>query len=174
MAEEKRTKRLVDANQEQIDKYDGLARKALTAGNEDDAKVFLVKKQEFMNREAELQKSYSVALENANKMREMHDKLTKDVQTLEERRKNVKSKIAVAKTQEKLNKVAGTMELTSDSMKAFEKMEAKADNMLDRANSEAELSEVPEDPSVDLEAKYTSSTASVEEELEKMKKEMGM
>jgi phage shock protein A len=174
MAEEKRTKRLVDANQEQIDKYDGLARKALTAGNEDDAKVFLVKKQEFMNREAELQKSYSVALENANKMREMHDKLTKDVQTLEERRKNVKSKIAVAKTQEKLNKVAGTMELTSDSMKAFEKMEAKADNMLDRANSEAELSEVPEDPSVDLEAKYTSSTASVEEELEKLKKEMGM
>jgi phage shock protein A len=174
MAEEKRTKRLVDANQEQIDKYDGLARKALVAGNEDDAKVFLVKKQEFMNREAELQKSYSVALENANKMREMHDKLTKDVQTLEERRKNVKSKIAVAKTQEKLNKVAGSMEYTSNSMKAFEKMEAKADNMLDRANAEAELSEVPEDPSIDLEAKYTSSTASVEEELEKLKKEMGM
>jgi phage shock protein A len=174
MAEEKRTKRLVDANNEQIEKYDGLARKALTAGNEDDARVFLVKKQEFMNRELELQKSYSVALENANKMREMHDKLTKDVQTLEERRKNVKSKIAVAKTQEKLNKVAGSMEQTSDSMKAFEKMEAKADKMLDVVNAEAELSSASEDPSLDLEAKYTNSTSSVEEELEKLKKEMGM
>jgi phage shock protein A len=174
MAEEKRTKRLVDANKEQIEKYDGLARKALKAGNEDDARVFLVKKQEFANKEVDLQKSYSIALENANKMREMHDKLTKDIQTLEERRKSVKSKIAVAKTQEKLNKVAGTMEVTSNSMKAFERMEAKADNMLDKANSMAELSQEQEDPAIDLEAKYTSSTSSVEEELEKMKKEMGM
>lgn len=39
MAEEKRTARLVEENKEQIDKYDGLARKALTAGNEVDAKV---------------------------------------------------------------------------------------------------------------------------------------
>lgn len=174
MAEEKRTKRLVDANKEQIEKYDALARKALTAENEDDARVFLGKKQEFMNKEADLQKSYSVALDNANKMREMHDKLTKDVQTLEERRKSIKSKVAVAKTQEKLNKVAGTMEVTSNSMKAFEKMEAKADNMLDTANSVAELSEEPQDPAIDLEAKYTNSAESVEEELEKMKKEMGM
>ena len=174
MAEEKRTKRLVDANKEQIEKYDALARKALTAGNEEDAKVFLTKKQEFMNKEVELQKSYTVALDNANKMREMHDKLTKDVQTLEERRKNVKSKIAVAKTQEKLNQVAGTMERTSDSMKAFERMEEKADKMLDTANSAAELAQQPSDPAIDLEAKYTSVTSSVEEELEKMKKEMGM
>jgi phage shock protein A len=53
-------------------------------------------------------------------------------------------------------------------------MEAKADNMLDKANSMAELSQEQEDPAIDLEAKYTSSTSSVEEELEKMKKEMGM
>lgn len=174
MAEEKRTKRLADANKEQIQKYDDLARKALTAGNEEDAKVFLTKKQEFVSRDIDLQKSYTVALDNANKMREMHDKLTKDVQTLEERRKSVKAKIAVAKTQEKLNEVASTMERTSDSMKAFERMEEKADKMLDTANSTAELAQEMNDPAIDLEAKYTSATNSVEEELEKMKKEMGM
>ncbi len=173
MAEEKRTKRLIDANKEQIEKYDDLARKALTAGNEDDARVFLGKKQEYVNNEADLQKSYSIALDNANKMREMHDKLTKDVQTLEQRRQNVKSKVAVAKTQEKINKVSNSMDEASDSMKAFEKMEEKADRMLDEANSTAELLE-DHDEVADLEAKYSKSSASVEEELQKLKQDMGM
>ena len=175
MAEEKRTKRLVDENNENVTKYDGLARKALSAGNEEDAKVFLEKKQEYVKNGVELQKSYEVAHENATKMREMHDKLTEDVRELEQRRQNVKSKVAVAKTQEKLNKVAGSMNDASDSMKAFEKMEQKADAMLDRANSMAELEESSSADKVeDLEAKYSSVSTSVDEELEKMKKEMGL
>ena len=60
MAEEKRVKRLVDANKEQIEKYENLAKKALLAGNEDDARTFLTKKQEYASKEAELQKSYSI------------------------------------------------------------------------------------------------------------------
>lgn len=174
MAEEKRTKRLVDENNEQVCKYDGLARKALTAGNENDARVFLEKKQEFTVAGRDLQKSYDIAHENAVKMREMHDKLTKDIVTLEQRRKSVKSKIAVAKTQEKINEVTASMDVASNSMKAFERMEAKADKLLDEANSMAELNEEVEDPSIDLEAKYESTSATVEEELEKLKKEMGM
>lgn len=174
MAEEKRTKRLLDENAEQVAKYDGLARKALTAGNEDDARVFLEKKQEFTLANNDLKKSYDLAHENAVKMREMHDKLTKDIVTLEQRRKSVKSKIAVAKTQEKINQVTGSMDIASDSMKAFEKMEAKADKMLDEANSMAELNETVEDETTDLEAKYESAQATVEEELNRLKQEMGM
>ncbi len=174
MAEEKRTKRLVDENNENVTKYDGLARKALSAGNENDAKVFLEKKQEYVKNGIELQKAYEVAHENATKMREMHDKLTNDVKELEQRRQNVKSKVAVAKTQEKLNKVASSMNDASDSMKAFEKMEQKADAMLDRANSMAELEAQSTDEVEDLEAKYNSVSTSVEDELQKMKKEMGL
>lgn len=174
MAEEKRTKRLVDENNEQVAKYDGLARKALAAGNENDARVFLEKKQEFTVAGNDLQKSYDIAHENAVKMREMHDKLTKDIVTLEQRRKSVKSKIAVAKTQEKINQVTASMDVASNSMKAFEKMEAKADRLLDEANSMAELNEEVEDTAADLEAKYESTSATVEEELERLKKEMGM
>ena len=173
MAEEKRTKRLIDANNEQVEKYDKLARKALKAGNEDDARVFLAKKQEYINSEASLQKSYNVALENANKMREMHDKLTRDVQSLEQRRKNVKANVAVAKTQERLNKVTNSMNITSDSMKAFEKMEEKSEHMLDTANSTAELLE-EKDETIDLEEKYSNASTSVEDELQKLKQEMGM
>lgn len=174
IAEETRTKRLVDQNVEQINKYDGLARKALTAGNEDDARVFLEKKQEYVNLGADLQKSYDVAHENANKMREMHDKLTKDVQTLEQRRKNVQSKVSVAKTQEKINKVTGSMDATASSMKAFERMEAKADRMLDTANATAELDTKPIDIAENLEEKYSSSKETVENELNRLKQEMGL
>ncbi len=174
MAEEKRTKRELDENNEQINKYDNLARKALSANNEDDARVFLTKKQEYVKNGIDLQKSYDVAHENAVKMREMHDKLTKDVQTLEQRRKNVKSKVAVAKTQERINKVAGSMDDASNSMRAFERMEEKADHMLDEANSIAELEGKPDDAVESLEEKYAGASVSVEDELKKMKEEMGM
>jgi phage shock protein A len=176
MAEEKRAKSLLNENNEKIEKYDQLARKALTAGNEDDAKTFLIKKQEYVTTGAELQKAYDIAHSNAQKMREMHDKLTKDVQLLEQRRKTIKAKVSVAKTQEKINKVTGSMDTASSSMKAFERMEEKADRMLNEANSMAELNAEPVDEAVSLEAKYESmaNEANVDAELEKLKKEMGL
>jgi len=174
MAEEKRVKRLVDENNEKIAKYDGLARKALAAGNEDDARVFLTKKQQYVENGVDLQKSYDIAHDNATKMREMHDKLTKDLQTLEQRRKNVKAKVAVAKTQEKINKVTGSMDAASSSMKAFERMEEKADRMLDQVNSMAELNEEPVDEATSLEEKYSRTSESVDDELAKLKAEMGL
>lgn len=174
IAEEKRTKRQIEENNEQISKYDNLARKALTAGNEEDAKVFLEKKQEYTNLGVDLQKSYDIAHENANKMREMHDKLTKDVQTLEQRRKNVHSKISVAKTQDTINKVTGSMDSTASSMRAFEKMEEKAERMLDMADATSELNEQPADLAKELETKYSTTSESVENELNKLKQEMGM
>lgn len=174
MAEEKRTKRLVDENNEQITKYDNLARAALSKANEDDAKVFLKKKQEFVNNGLELQKAYDTAHDNANKMREMHDKLTQDIQSLEQRRRNIKAKVAVAKTQEKINKVTSSMDTASNSMAAFDRMEEKADRMLDEVNSMAELNEKPKDEVSELEKKYADSDASVDDELAKLKQEMGL
>lgn len=174
MAEEKRTKRLLEENEQQISKYDSLARKALTAGNDDDARVLIQKKQEYEKAKIDLQKSYDIAHENAIKMREMHDKLTNDVNTLEQRRKNIKSKVAVAKTQERINNVTNSMDTASSSMKAFERMEQKADHMLDEANAIAELNAEPIDEAKELEEKYSSSSTSVEDELQQMKKEMGI
>ena len=69
MAEESRTKRLVDDNAAQVAKYEALAKKALLAGNEDDARVFLSKKQELESAGAGLQTAYAAAHENAVKMR---------------------------------------------------------------------------------------------------------
>ena len=75
---------------------------------------------------------------------------------------------------EKLDKISSSMSTASDAMNAFERMEQKADNMLDRANSTAELNEDVDAGIESLEDKYNNPSASVDEELEKLKKEMGM
>lgn len=175
MAEEKRTERMVSENKEQIDKYMELAQKALKAGNEEDARVFISKKQVYDARAAELEKTYLIAHGNAQKMREMHDKLVQDIQTLDSRRASIKAKVAVAKTQSRMNKITGSMESSSSSMAAFERMEDKAERMLDEANSMAELNEQPADEAAELEKKYTgASSQAVDDELEALKAKMGL
>ena len=152
-----------------------MAHKAISAGNDGDAKIFIAKKQEIEAKGADLQKTYDIAHDNAQKMRAMHDKLTNDITTLEARRANVKAKVAVAKTQEKINKINSSMDTASSSMQAFERMEAKADRMLDEANAMSELNEKPMDAAAEAEKRYSGvNDQSVDDELAKMKAEMGL
>lgn len=176
MAEETRTKRLVDENAAEIARYDGLARKALEAGNEGDARTFLAKKQQLAAKAESLTATYEAARENANKMRQMHDKLVSDIEVLNGRREAVKAKVAVARTQEKVNEFASAADKTAGVMNAFDRMEAKADNMLDRANALNELNQQPVDEVKALEEKYANagSDAAVEDELSRLKAEMGL
>ena len=176
MAEETRTKRMLEDNAGEIRRYEDLARKALAAGNEGDARVFLGKKQQLTEKAASLQATYDAAHANAEKMRQMHDKLVGDIETLRSRREMVKAKVAVARTQEKVNEMGAAGERAAGAMSAFERMEAKADAMLDQANAMAELNAAPADEAAELEKKYAASAgdAAVDAELEKLKKEMGL
>ena len=176
MAEETRTKRMLEDNAGEIRRYEDLARKALAAGNEGDARVFLGKKQQLTEKAASLQATYDAAHANAEKMRQMHDKLVGDIETLRSRREMVKAKVAVARTQEKVNEMGTAGERAAGAMSAFERMEAKADAMLDQANAMAELNAAPADEAAELEKKYAASAgdAAVDAELEKLKKEMGL
>ena len=176
MAEETRTKRMLEDNAGEIRRYEDLARKALAAGNEGDARVFLGKKQQLTEKAASLQATYDAAHANAEKMRQMHDKLVGDLETLRSRREMVKAKVAVARTQEKVNEMGTAGERAAGAMSAFERMEAKADAMLDQANAMAELNAAPADEAAELEKKYAASAgdAAVDAELEKLKKEMGL
>ena len=156
MAEETRTKRLVDENAAEVAKYDDLARKALAAGNEDDARTFLAKKQQLDARSASLRESYEAACANAAKMRQMYDKLVSDI--------------------EELNSRASGADKAADAMGAFARMEAKADGMLDRSNALSELNAKPVDDAAALEAKYAAAgnDAAVDDELARLKAEMGL
>lgn len=175
IAEETRTKRLVDDNQAEAAKYGEFAKKALVAGNEGDARTFINKKQELENVGAGLMTAYAAAHENAIKMRQMHDKLTSDIEELKARRLMIKSKVKVAKTQETLNEATQATKKISGAKSAFERMEEKASRMLDEANAMADLNMEPIDEAKALEEKYASmGNASVDEELNKLKEELGM
>ena len=164
MAEETRAKRELDECTEQINKMQSYAEKALTAGNEADARSFLEKKQQLVTTQTALQQAYNVAADNASKMRQMHDKLVKDIDNLEARRAAIKATVKAAKA-------------ANNSMEAFTRMEAKANKMLDEANAMAELNSSQEDTNIDnLAAKYDEApnNAAVDDELAALKAKMGL
>lgn len=176
MAEESRTKRMVEENAAEVKKYEDLAKKALMAGNEGDARVFLGKKQQLTQAGESLQATYAAARENAQKMRQMHDKLVEDIETLHTRQASIKAKVAVAKTQQQMAKVSSGSDRAGEAMNAFDRMEQKADQMLDSANAMAELNKKPVSQADALEEKYAqgAADAAVDDELSRLKKELGL
>ncbi len=175
MAAETKAKRELDECSAEAEKMQKYAENALLAGNEGDARQFLEKKASLNGKKESLQKSYDAAAANAAQMRKMHDKLVKDMETLQSKRDAIKTKVAVAKTQEKLNKIGSSVAGAGDAMAAFEKMEAKADKMLDEANALSELNQ-QKDSIDDLTRKYDSTvgTSEVDDELAALKAKMGL
>lgn len=174
MAEESRAKRNFDEISEEVDKYFNLAKMALSKGEENDARVFLEKKQSLEKALEGARTAYETAKTNADKMRQLHDKLTEDINSLKARRDSVKAKVAVAKTQETINKIGSSADKLRGSMGAFERMEEKADKMLDRANAEAELNKGSDSSVEKLAEKYSQGSLKVEDELQKLKESMGL
>ena len=176
MAEEKRCLKLLEENEAEIEKYNDLARKALTMGEEEDAKKFLAKKQELEANNVSLKTSYEYAHDNANKMREMHDKLVNDIQELNNRKAAIKAKAAVAKTQNKMSSMMSSSENGAKAIDAFNRMESKVDNMLEQSNAMIELNQPKIDSTEELAKRYSEAgnSTSVDIELEKLKEEMGL
>ena len=178
MADEAKAKRNLVANQEEVVKYTQLARKALEAGDEANAKVFIKKKQSLEEVGETLQQVYDVAASNSQKMRQMHDKLVNDLNELHTRKAAIEAKIKIAEAQKKVNEVAGASAANKAeaSLNAFARMEEKVDHMLDEANAMAELQMERTDDAIAAEAKYYEaiSNSKVDAELEAMKAELGL
>jgi phage shock protein A len=174
MAEETRAKRVLDECNADIEKMQSYAVKAVEAGNDEDARQFLTKKKQLEEKKVSLQQAYDLAAGNAAKMRQMHDKLVSDINELNAKRDALKAKLAVAKTQEKMNKLTSKISSAGSSVSDFENLEAKIDKRLDQANAMAELNNTGD--SVDtLAAKYDTKTAApdVEDELAALKASLG-
>ena len=179
MAEETKSKRELDECIDSINKVQTYAEKALLSGNEADARTFLSKKGELNNKLISLQQTYDMAKENSTKMREMHDKLIKDISQLNTRRDELKAKMAVANTQEKLNKVGSSVNGAIGNMSKFDEMEAKINKKLDTANAMAELNNSQKEENIeDLIAKYDNETkntsSEIDDELSELKSKLGL
>lgn len=177
MAEEKKAQREMDENEEDIAKMISYAEKALLSGNEEDAKVFLNKKIILEGKRETLSAALQAASSNAQQMGEMHDKLEKDIISLREKKQSIKSKLAVAKTKERLNKIGSSYDNAQGTLSAFDRMEQNADRMLDEANAMAELNQPKRDETEDLMKKYDAASSSdkgVNDELAAMKAKLGL
>lgn len=175
IADEKAAQRRLDECNANIARYQTAAQNALKAGNEGDARALIARKQEFEANLVDLQKTYDMAHANADKMKQLHDKLSGDITSLENRKDTIKAKVSAAKAQEHMNKVVSGSAKSEASISTFERMEAKADKMLDSAMAEAELNENA-DTADNLADKYTSgsSNVSVDDELASMKAKLGL
>lgn len=176
IAEESRAKRALDECNENIAKMQSYAEKAVAAGNDADAKQFLTQKKTYTDQLASLQSTYQMASENASKMRGMHDKLVRDIDELNARRDAVKAKMAAAKTQQHINEIGASVAGVANDMSAFDRMEEKANKLLDEANAMSELNKSTGEASIDsLASKYDSPSAdtSVDDELAALKAKLG-
>ena len=175
MAAEKEADRAVQECEEQIRKYNLAAENALKANNEEDARTILARKQPFMDNLVNLKKTQAVAKEISDKMRQMYNKQANDIQMLDSKRNGIKATVAAAKTQEKMNKISSGSKRSMASLETFDRMEDKANRMLDSAMAEAELS-ADMDAENDLVNKYVSgeSSSTVDDELAAMKAKLGL
>ncbi len=174
MAEEARAKRAYDEAAAEVNKLQAYAEKAVLAGNDTDAKLFLSKKAQAAEKAVSLQKVYESASANALKMRQMHDKLVEQIGDLNARRDAVKAKVAVANAQSKINKMTESVNDSAASISAFERMEEKADRMLDTANAMAELNATSAaDTLADAMARYGEDKPEIDNELAALKAKLG-
>lgn len=175
MAEETRCKRELTKWQDEAKKWEDLAKKAVTAGNDGDATQFLAKRNSANERVADAQKVYDAAHVNAEKMQQMYHKLESDIQLLQSKRETLKATVAVAKTQESINR-ANAKASASKTMDSFGELEDRINKRLDAANATAELDATTgHDEADDLASKYSdSSDATLGADLAALKAEMGM
>ena len=175
IADEKLAERRLTEAKAEMQKYLSAATKAVQVGNDDDARKLLAKKQKIEAQIPQLEQVYNVAHENAEKMRSMAFKLQNDIEELENRKDTVKAKMKVAKAQQMVNKAVSGTKSSEASLSAFERMEARADKMLDTAQAETELNSHANE-SADLLSKYAvggSSDTGVDDELAAIKAQLG-
>ncbi len=176
MAAERAAKRELDECSEEMEKMTDYAKRAVAAGNDEEAKQFLQKKSNLASRQTALQQKYDISVENSAKMNEMHDKLESDISSLKSRRDTLKARAQVAETQAKINKVGSSANDAGAAMAAFDKMEDKLNRMLDEQDAMVELSNTADDPTEDLVKKYEADerASDIDKELAALKTEMGV
>ena len=176
MAEAKSAQRKVDDCNEEIKKMEQYAVKAVQAGNDDDARKFLAKKAELTESLATYQKNLELATANAEKMKNLHNKLEEDITSMKAKRDSLKAKVKVAEAQQKINKLGAGADKAGSTMAAFARMEEKIDRMTDEADAMAELESGADDVDA-LAAKYdepTGAASSVDDDLAALKASLGM
>ena len=129
--DEHRAANAVEKNQQDALHYEDLAKAALRNGNEADARAFLRKKVDLASQGESLQEAYEAIHEAADKMRRLHDRLVRQINEIDERKRAVHPDNQTQEGEEVLGGAPGSLEELNN---RFEELEAA------RLAEEAELS----------------------------------
>ena len=178
MAEEAAAKRRLDEINDQSARYERYAQAAVQSGNDADALKFLEAKGQLQTKKADAQAAYAQAQQNSEHMRQMTKKLLADIQEAESKIGELKAKLRIAESKEKMQQL--TEKLGGNS--ALGNFDSLADTVQKRIDAvdakEALNAELSGDMGMnDLERKYAGAggeTSSAQLELEALKARMGV
>ncbi len=175
LANEKSAKQKLDATNAEADKWHGIAQKALQAGNEDDAKSALANEQAARTKAESQQASYDATKQAADTVRAKLADMEDQINQMKDKADQIKATSAAAKATEAANQVKD-IKFSGNTVDTFNRMEEKANQQLAKAQAMDDLNVDPiADAKSDLESKYSGAgSASVDDALEALKKEMGM
>ena len=175
MAAETAARRRVEEQQKQIDRFTLAATNAAKEGNVDNARILLAKKNELQSDLVEMEEQLAVASKNAKEVREVHDKMVADMQTLQKRKANIAANAAIAKAQETAAGVGKRRGRNSESAAAaFERLENKTKERRDKAAAITQLSAPKECDASALLTQYSGGGGfAVESELEALMASVG-
>ncbi|MBR4622725.1 MAG: PspA/IM30 family protein [Ruminococcus sp.] len=122
------------AQSEELESY---AKKALAAGNPDDARVFLTEKNTVDNKLKAVREQYDSVKETRDQAVELHDKIVRELNSAKNRLALLDARESVAQAQ----LAAGSPGDHSDLDRAFEKLEAQADAEEAAADAQSYTSE---------------------------------
>lgn len=135
-AEENRARRVWDECRAEVRKLQKYAEKCLADGDEDAARRFLERKAPLAQKEARLQTAYEQAASAAEQLQLLRDKLEADLRRMEERRADLKAKMAETREQQRRNLSGSPLGGTEA---AFREAEAKVNLAYDEAMAISEL-----------------------------------
>ena len=176
MAEEAAAKRRLDEINDQIARYERYAQAAVQAGNDADALKFLEAKGQLQPKKEDAEAAYGQAKLTSEHLRQLTKKLLADIQEAESRIGELKAKLRIAQSKEKMQqfteKIGGSSALGS-----FDGLADSIQKRIDAVDAKEALNaELSGDMGMgDLEKKYAGTVggSSAQQELEAMKARMG-
>ena len=176
LANESQAKARLDSLTKDADKWHGIAKKALAAGNEGDARTALSKEQELRDAIGTQEAVYASAKQASDKLRGRIKEVEDGIRQMQNKAAEIKAKEATAKATAAASAVSSKGYTSgSKAFDTFNRMEQKADQRLAEAESLAELStDHAAAEAEDLFKKYTSGTGAVDDALASLRAELGM
>ncbi|MEY8561450.1 PspA/IM30 family protein [Eggerthellaceae bacterium 3-80] len=135
-------KRECEENAAQIDRFESLAKKALAAGNEDDARVFVTKKQELEAQREELNQDFKEAQKTSDTLSDLHDEIAEHIEALKDRKEDLLLKLLEANARTQASGAADEQNQNARSaLDAFKQIDDETTNLIDKAHALALLNE---------------------------------